>query len=77
MKIEVKRIFTESAGQSIVNPVRLLYNKNIRIAFLDEEYNKEFIDLFKIKSYLGFTIIKIQNNEKVVDEIENNLCYEK
>ena len=48
-------------------------NKNIRIAFIDEEYNKEFIDLFKIKSCLGFSIIKIQNNEKVVDEIENNL----
>ena len=48
-------------------------NKNIRIAFVDEEYNKEFIDLFKIKSCLGFSIIKIQNNEKVVNEIENNL----
>ena len=48
-------------------------NKNIRILFIDEEYNKEFIDLFKIKSCLGFSIIKIQNNEKVVDEIENNL----
>ena len=48
-------------------------NKNIRIIFIDEEYNKEFIDLFKIKSCLGFSIIKIQNNEKVVDEIENNL----
>ena len=48
-------------------------NKNIRIIFIDEEYNKEFIDLFKIKSCLGFSIIRIQNNEKVVDEIENNL----
>ena len=48
-------------------------NKNIRILFIDEEYNKEFIDLFKIKSCLGFSITKIQNNEKVVDEIENNL----
>ena len=48
-------------------------NKNIRIIFIDEEYNKEFINLFKIKSCLGFLIVKIQNNEKVVDEIENNL----
>ncbi len=48
-------------------------NKNIRIAFLDEEYNKEFIDLFKIKSCMAFLITRIQNNEKVVDEIENNL----
>ena len=28
-------------------------NKNIRILFIDEEYNKEFIELFKIKSCLG------------------------
>ena len=52
-------------------------NKNIRILFIDEEYNKEFIDLFKIKSCLGFSITKIQNNEKVVDEIENNLFFYK
>ena len=47
--------------------------KNIRIAFLDEEYNKEFINIFKIKSCMGFLIIKTENNEKVFNEIENNL----
>ena len=48
-------------------------NRNIRIIFLDEEYLKEFIDIFKIKSCMGFLINKIQSNEKVFDEIENNL----
>ena len=48
-------------------------NKNIKIIFIDDEYNKEFVDLFKIKSCMGFLIIKIQNNEKVFNEIETNL----
>ena len=47
--------------------------KNIRIAFLDEEYNKEFINIFKIKSCMGFLIIKTENNEKVFNEIESNI----
>ena len=48
-------------------------NQDIKILFLDEDYNKEFINLFKIKSCMGFLISRIQNNEKVFDEIENNL----
>ena len=47
--------------------------KNIRIVFLDEEYNKEFINIFKIKSCMGFLIIKTENNEKVFNEIESNI----
>ena len=47
--------------------------KNIRIAFLDEEYNKEFINIYKIKSCMGFLIIKTENNEKVFNEIESNI----
>ena len=33
-------------------------NKNIRILFIDEEYNKEFIELFKIKSCLDYAFKK-------------------
>ena len=47
--------------------------KNIRIVFLDEEYNKEFINIFKIKSCMGFLVIKTENNEKVFNEIESNI----
>ena len=47
--------------------------KNIRIAFLDEEYNKEFINVFKIKSCMGLLVIKTENNEKVFNEIESNI----
>ena len=48
-------------------------NKNIRIIFLNEENNKEFIDIFKIKNCMGFLIIREESNEKVFDEIEKNL----
>ena len=48
-------------------------NKNIRIIFLNEENNKEFIDIFKIKNCMGFLIIRLESNEKVFDEIEKNL----
>ena len=48
-------------------------NKNIRIIFLNEENNKEFIDIFKIKNCMGFLIIRVESNEKVFDEIEKNL----
>ena len=47
--------------------------KNIRIVFLDEEYNKEFINIFKIKNCMGFLVIKTENNEKVFNEIESNI----
>ena len=53
--------------------IRNKNNKNIKILFLDEDYNKEFVNLFKIKTCMGFLITRIQNNEKVFDEIENNL----
>ena len=48
-------------------------SKNIRIIFLNEENNKEFIDIFKIKNCMGFLIIRVESNEKVFDEIEKNL----
>ena len=48
-------------------------NKNIKIFFLDEDYNKDFIDIFKLKSCMCFCIIKNQNNEKVFNEIESKL----
>ena len=44
-------------------------NKNIKIFFIDEDYNKDFLELFNIKTCLGFSIIKNQSNEKVFDEI--------
>ena len=49
------------------------HNKNIKIFFLDEDYNKDFIDIFNLKSCMSFCIIKNQNNEKVFNEIESKL----
>ena len=45
-------------------------NKNIKIFFLDEEYIKDFLDIFNIKNCMAFCIIKNQSNEKVFDDIE-------
>jgi hypothetical protein len=48
-------------------------NKNIKIFFLDEDYNKDFIDIFSIKSCMAFCVLKNQNNEKVFNEIESKI----
>ena len=48
-------------------------NKNINIFFIDEDYNKDFLDIFNIKSCFGFSIIKNQSNEKVFNEIESKI----
>ena len=49
-------------------------NKNINIYFINEDYNKDFLDIFKLKSCMGFCVIKEQYNEKVITEIESNLA---
>ena len=48
-------------------------NNNIKLYFIDEKYNKDFLDVFNIKSCMAFTIIKNQSNEKVFDEIESKI----
>ena len=48
-------------------------NKNIKLFFINDDYNKEIIDIFKLKNCMGFCIIKNQSNEKVFTEIETNL----
>ena len=48
-------------------------NKNINIFFIDEDYNKEFLDIFNIKNCLSFSVIKNQSNEKVFNEIESTI----
>ena len=48
-------------------------SKNIKIFFLDEDYNKDFNDIFTLKSCMGFCIVKNQSNEKVFNEIETKL----
>ena len=49
------------------------HNKNITLFFLDEDYNKDFIDIFNLKCCMGFCIIKNQSNEKVFNEIESKI----
>ena len=49
-------------------------NKNINIYFINEDYNKDFLDIFKLKNCMGFCVIKEQYNEKVITELETNLA---
>lgn len=49
-------------------------NKNIKIFFIDEDYNKDFLDIFKLKSCMGFCVLKNQCNEKVFNEIESKIA---
>ena len=48
-------------------------NENIKIFFIDEDYNKDFLDIFNIKNCMGFCIVKNICNEKVFDEIESKI----
>ena len=48
-------------------------NKNIKIFFLDDDYNKDFIEIFNIKSCMSFCVLKNKNNEKVFNEIESKI----
>ena len=49
-------------------------NKNINIYFINEDYNKDFLDIFKLKSCMGFCVLKNQGNEKVFNEIESKIA---
>ena len=48
-------------------------NNNIKLYFVDEKYDKDFLDAFNIKSCMAFTIIKNQSNEKVYNEIKSKI----
>ena len=49
-------------------------NKNINLYFINEDYNKDFLDIFKLKSCMGFCVLKNQCNEKVFNEIESKIA---
>ena len=48
-------------------------NKKIKIYFIEPEYNKEFLELFRLKKCMGFLILKTQANEKPFNEILSNI----
>ena len=47
--------------------------KNIYIYLVDDEYQKKFCEIFKLKKMLSFTLLKDKLNEKIFNEINNIL----
>ena len=48
-------------------------NKNIHIYFVNEIWQKNFIDKFKVKKLLGFVLIKNDINKEIFNEIRKML----
>ena len=48
-------------------------NKNIHIYFINEIWQKNFIDKFKVKKLLGFVLIKNDINKEIFNEIRKML----
>ena len=48
-------------------------NTNVYIYFIDEEFQKKFLEIFKLKKLLSFALIKNNLNESKFNEIKNNL----
>ena len=51
---------------------RAKFNPNIFIYFIDEEYQKNFLEIFKLKKLLSFVLVKNNLNESQFNEIKNN-----
>ena len=50
--------------------LRAKYNKNVHIYFVDEIWQKNFIDKFKLKKLMGFILIKNDINKETFNEIK-------
>ena len=52
---------------------RTKYFNNICIYFIEEEWQKKFLEIFKVKKLLSFVLVKNNLNETKFNEIKNNL----
>ena len=50
--------------------LRAKYNKNVHIYIMDEIWQKNFIDKFKLKKLMGFILIKNDINKETFNEIK-------
>ena len=68
-------IFYKKEMESLYDLIlfRAKCNSNIHIYFLNENYQKNFIEQFKLKRLLGFILIKSSINEEVFNQINNLL----
>ena len=52
---------------------RAKFNANISIYFINEEWKKKFLDIFKLKKLLSFILIKNNLNDSIFNEIKTIL----
>ena len=67
-------IFYKQSLNILINLLLLKSNNsdNIKIFLIDSNEQKHFLNLFKLKKILAFTLYKNEYNSKVIDEIFNN-----
>ena len=51
---------------------RAKFNNDISIYFIDEEWQKKFLEIFKIKKLLSFVLLKNDSNKEIFNEIKNS-----
>ena len=49
------------------------FNSNIYIYFIDKEWQKKFLQIFKLKKLLSFILVKNSINESLFKELKTNL----
>ncbi len=52
---------------------RAKFNKNYCIYFIDEDWQKKFLDIFKLKKLLSFIYLKDNTNDNIFNDIKNKL----
>ena len=52
---------------------RAKFINGISIYFIDEEWQKKFLEIFKIKKLLSFVFLKNDSNKEIFNEIKNSL----
>ena len=51
---------------------RAKFFNDISIYFIDEEWQKKFLEIFKIKRLLSFVLLKNDSNKEIFNEIKNS-----
>ena len=51
---------------------RAKFINDISIYFIDEEWEKKFLEIFKIKKLLSFVLLKNDSNKEIFNEIKNS-----
>ena len=52
---------------------RAKFNSNLFIYFIDNEWQKKFLEIFKLKKLLSFILVKNNINESLFNELKSNL----